>query len=192
MIKQTLTALNRQYASLDWNRLEDITLQDELLNRGYHEVRNHAVMMYRLADNDQARARFADTIRLTELVERLGDDFARSTTRILRKLLGENLLLSVGSSAELEAFNHRLSGILDELRLALQDKEEFDPEKLAEHIEAVDCKLVSMRKAHFQSLADNVPADVASSSYYLDILSEMESSVIKIKNITRLVEKEQA
>jgi len=190
LIRQTLGSLNRQYQSLDWNRLEDIAMQDELLNRGYREVRNHAVMLYRLASDTHVKTLFADTIRIVELIERLGDDFSRSLIRILRKLLSENLILSVGSVAELEALNHRFSGIIDELSLELIDSEDFDQEKLNEHIAAVDQKLTAMRRSHFQSLADNVPAAVASSSYYLDILSEMESSIAKIKTIAKLVQED--
>jgi phosphate:Na+ symporter len=190
LIRQTLGSLNKQYEALDWNRLEDIALQDELLNRGYREVRNHAVMLYRLATDNHVKTLFADTIRIVELIERLGDDFSRSLIRILRKLLSENLILSMGSVAELEALNHRFSGILDELSLGLIYSDEYNPDTLNEHIDAVDQKLSAMRRAHFQSLADNVPAAVASSSQYLDILSEMESSVAKIKNIAKLVKED--
>ena len=78
----------------------------------------------------------------------------------------------------------------DEVSLDLIDSEDFNQERLNEHIAAVDQKLIAMRKAHFQSLADDVPAAVASSSQYLDILSEMESSITKIKNIAKIVQED--
>ncbi len=77
--------------------------------------------------------------------------------------------------------------LLNSYAKALEKKDSKVIESLLENNRGIKTILRSMRKSHFLALANKVPAAVKSGSYYLDILSELESSTVKIKALLKVM-----
>ena len=188
MVKKAIEHVSIQFSELEWKRLEDIAAEDEELDRGYKEIRNCCSLLYRLPARASNRETFMTIIRFAEILERLGDDITRSTIRILMKMRAESLAFSFSSVAELQALMKRFIAILEEVTLMIRGTPRLRPDEIANLVQAARDKLQAMRKAHFQSMTDNIPSEVSSSTHYIDILSELESSVNKLDTLVSLSE----
>ena len=187
MVGKLNLSVSKQYDSPDETQLEIIAARDETLDIGYREIRNHAMLLYQLPSMKKHSGDFIPIIRSSELLERLGDDFARSIVRSLKKIAREDICLSVESAAELQMVSKKIDVLLNSYAKALEKKDSKVIESLLENNRGIKSILRSMRKSHFLALANKVPAAVKSGSYYLDILSELESSTVKIKALLKVM-----
>ncbi len=176
-----------EYNSPDETRLEIIAARDETLDIGYREIRNHAMLLYQLPKMKKHSEDFIPIIRSAELLERLGDDFARSIVRSLKKIAREDIRLSVESAAELQIVSRKITVLLISYAKALENKNGEVFEKLLQENRDIKTNLRSMRKSHFLALKNKLPAAVKSGSYFLDIISELESSTVKIKALLKIM-----
>ncbi len=176
-----------QYNSPDETQLEIIAARDETLDLGYREIRSHAMFLYQLPIMKKHTDDFIPIIRSAELLERLGDDFARSIVRSLKKIAREGISLSVESSAELQIVSKKINKLLNTYAKALEKKNSDIIELLLNDNRDIKTILRSMRKSHFIALANKLPSAVKSGSYFLDIISELESSTVKIKALLKVM-----
>ncbi len=189
MVQNAIRHISVQYSELAWNRLEDIAAEDGKIDEGYKEIRDCCTLVYRLPSEEINRETVLTVIRFAELLERLGDDFTRSTIRILRKMLADSLSFSFSSVGELQSLMRRFSEILEDIALNVSGNQRHNHDEIKQMVDSAREKLEAMRRAHFQSITDDIPLEVSSSTHYLDILSEMESSVSKLETLTVLAEK---
>ena len=179
--------LSAQYDAPDETQLEMIAARDETLDIGYREIRNHALFLFRLPRMKKNADDFIPIIRSAELLERLGDDFARSIVRTLKKMSREGINLSVESAAEFQLVSKKLHNLLEAYAEALEERNRRIFDELLQENRQIKLLLRVMRKSHFRAVADNVPSAVKSGSYFLDIISELESSTVKIKALLKIM-----
>lgn len=185
MVDRMASRVAEQVASPSASQLERIGNDDEAVDQGYEELRGYAMLLYRLPSLLGEREQLARIIRAGEIIERLGDDFSRSAVRVLQKMERAGVAFSLESCASLQSFMRSVHDVLERLRAAAVDAQEGPP-PIQRQIDALKSQLDSMRRSHFQALSDNIPAAVKSSEYLLDILSELESSLTKLRLLARL------
>lgn len=187
MVAKLNLNVSSQYDSPDETKLEIIAERDETLDIGYREIRSHAMLLYQLPSMKKHAEEFVPIIRSAELLERLGDDFARSIVRSLKKIAREDIRLSVESAAELQIVSKKIDAMLNSYAKILEEENGEAIESLLENNRDIKAILISMRKSHFLALANKVPSAVKSGTYFLDILSELESSTVKIKALLKVM-----
>jgi Na+/phosphate symporter len=145
------------------------------------------MLLYQLPKMKKHSEDFIPIIRSAELLERLGDDFARSIVRSLKKIAREDIRLSVESAAELQIVSKKITALLNSYAKALEDENGEMLKNLLQENRGIKASLRSMRKSHFLALKNKLPSAVKSGSYLLDIISELESSTVKIKALLKIM-----
>ena len=187
MVAELILQLSYQFNNPSEVKLEIIAEKDEILDTGYKEIRNHALLLYRLPKMKKNAEDFIPIIHSAELLERLGDDFARSIVRVLKKCAREGIGFSIESAAKLQTASKKINNTLIAYSDALQKNNSDMFKTLLQENRETKSMLKSIRKSHFRAVKDNVPAAVRSGSYLLDIISEFESSTVKIKALLKIM-----
>ncbi len=188
MVRGMAAALAQQCAHADVDELERLSASDGRIDRGYREIRQYALLMLRLPGAARQRRSVELVVRAAQVLERLADDLSRSVPRNLHKMLREEIVLSVEDSSELRGLLSGLGEALELLVRAFSAPESSVLAALHAAHAALVARLAVMRRSHFQAVSDGVPAALKSNEYYLDILSELESSLNKLATLTGLAE----
>jgi len=178
--------LSNEFSSINVNKLEVIAANDNKIDRAFKEIKNHAMFVYRFPGFQKERNNLIWLIRSAELFERIADDFARSIIRGLKKMNNKDIGFSFENSADLSKICIEAGKILHNLSDCYTQKNPSELAKINDLVKAFHSQIKAMRISHFQALSDNVSAAIESSNYYLDTLSELESSHAKIKALIKL------
>lgn len=186
MVQEMAIVLAQQCEHPDVDALEQLEASDERMDRGYREIRQNALLMMRLPGRAATRRAAEQILRSAEVLERLADDLSRSVPRSLHKLAREEIALSLEDRGELRGLLRGLAEALGHLAQALAGQDRAALGAVAQARAQLSAQLAAMRRAHFQAVSDGIPAAIKSSEYYLDMLSELESSLNKIALLTQL------
>lgn len=188
MVRAMALQLTQLCERADFDALEELNAADERMDQGYEELRQYALLRLRLPGNGAGRRIAERVLRSAEVLERLADDLSRSVPRSLYKMARKEVALSVEDREELRGWLRQLADALERLAVALATHDQQALAAVAEARARLSNRLIAMRRAHFQAVSDGVPAALKSSEYFLDILSELESSVNKLGLLTQLAE----
>jgi len=190
MVQEMAHVLAGQSEHPNVDALEQLSASDERMDRAYQELRQHALLLMRLPGTPAAQRRAEHVLRAAEVLERLADDLSRSIPRSLYKMARQDITLSVEDRGELRALVRSLADAIGTMApaFAVHDRAALkETELVHEHLRR---RLAAMRRAHFQAVSDGVPAALKSSEYFLDMLSELESSLNKLALLAQLARAE--
>jgi len=189
MTSKTAIEISSQFSIININKLEVIAANDNKIDRAFKEIKNHAMLVYRFPGFQKERDNLIWLIRTSELLERLADDFARSIIRDLRKMNNKDIVFSLENSADLTNICAETGRLLQKLSEVFISKNSSELNDIIINIKSLHSQIKSMRLSHFQAVSNNVPKAIESSNYFLDMLSELESSLSKLKALTKLASK---
>jgi len=189
MTSNSAIEISSQFSIININKLEVIAANDNKIDRAFKEIKNHAMLVYRFPGFQDERNNLIWLIRTSELLERLADDFARSIIRDLRKMNNKDIVFSLENSADLTNICAETGRLLQKLSKVFISKNSSELNGIIIDIKSLHSQIKSMRLSHFQAVSNNVPKAIESSNYFLDMLSELESSLSKLKALTKLASK---
>ena len=182
---EAVRTLSDQFAAPSAKQLEILGASDTRLDKGYQEITNHALLLYRMPTASHERELLRRLLSASEVAERLGDDISRSLVRDLTKAARGNVQFSLESTMGLQAFSRDVIDVLESLATAYAEPAQHPP-AIEPAIDGLRRRLDGIRRSHFQALADRVPAALKSNELLLDIVSELESSCNKLHTLARL------
>ncbi|MCX7847398.1 MAG: Na/Pi symporter [bacterium] len=188
MVRDMAQGVAQQCEHPDVDALEELSASDERMDRGYHEIRQHALLRLRLPGATSGRQVAERVLRSAEVLERLADDLTRSVPRSFHKMVRQEVMLSVEDRGALRALLRGLGEAVGLLADALVTHDRAALDAVMRARLELHQRLASMRRAHFQAVSDGVPAALRSSEYFLDVLSELESSLNKLGLLAQLTE----
>ncbi len=189
MTSDTAIELSNQFSTININKLEIIASNDNKIDHAFKEIKNHAMLVYRFPGFQKERDDLIWLIRTSELLERLADDFARSIIRDLKKMNNKDICFSLENSADLTNICAETGSLLHKLSDVFLLKNSSKLTDINDKIQAIRSLMKAMRMSHFKALSNNISAAIESSNYFLDMLSELESSLSKLKALTKLASK---
>jgi len=189
MTANAAVEISDQFSIININKLEVIAANDNKIDRAFKEIKNHAMLVYRFPGFQDDRDNLIWLIRSSELLERLADDFARSIIRDLRKMNNKDIVFSVENSADLTNICAEIGKLLQIFSEIFIYRDADELNDIIISIKSLHSQIKSIRRSHFQAVSNNVPKAIESSNYFLDMLSELESSLSKLKALTKLASK---
>ena len=189
MTSDTAIEISSQFSIININKLEVIASNDNKIDHAFKEIKNHAMLVYRFPGFQKERDNLIWLIRTSELLERLADDFARSIIRDLRKMNNKDISFSLENSADLTNICAETGRLLQNLSEVFISKNSSELNDIIDNIKILHSRIKSIRLSHFQAVSNNVPTAIESSNYFLDMISELESSLSKLKALTKLASK---
>lgn len=167
--------------------VEKVKLHDDIVDAGYHEIRNYALLFHRTTHSRAFESTGIWCIQCAELLERIGDDMSRSIGHVIEKMAKAGITFGIEDTAAIRHVEKRLIELLEQTKKLILHPDSAEADVLRTRTAEIKQEIRAMREAHYNAVTYDVPHAAESSEYFSDILAECEASVSKVKRLGRIV-----